>query len=204
MDSSKQSLLTDFQDIVKKNRSCRRFDNSHKIDEQTLRQLIGLARNCASAANMQPLKYIICCDEDKASEIFSCLGWAAYLREWKGPVKEERPGAYIIILGDHNVSDRFWCDHGITAQTMLLGARFMGLGGCMFAAINIKKLKKTLNIAEHLEPKLVLAIGKPVEEIQIDDIGKNGDIKYWRDENQIHHVPKRRVEELIIGTFCNI
>jgi len=74
----------------------------------------------------------------------------------------------------------------------------------MFAAINIKKLKKTLNIAEHLEPKLVLALGKPVEEIQIDDIGNDGDIKYWRDENQVHHVPKRRVEEIIIGVFCII
>ena len=201
MVSSKQNLFADFQNIVKKNRSCRRFDNSHKIDKKTLRQLIGLARNCASAANMQPLKYVICCDENKNSEIFSCLGWAAYLRDWKGPVKEEMPGAYIIILGDHNVSDRFWCDHGITAQTMLLGARFMGLGGCMFAAINIKKIKKALNIAEHLEPKLVLALGKPVEEIQIDDIGKDGDIKYWRDENQVHHVPKRKVEELITGTW---
>ena len=80
----------------------------------------------------------------------------------------------------------------------------MGLGGCMFAAINIKKIKKALNIAEHLEPKLVLALGKPVEEIQIDEIGKDGDIKYWRDENRVHHVPKRRVEELIVGTFCNI
>ena len=201
MISSEQKSFTDFQELVKQNRSCRRFDNSHKIDEKTLRQLVGLARNCASAANQQPLKYMICCDENKNSEIFQCLGWAAYLKEWKGPVKEERPSAYIIILGDHNVSDKFWCDHGITAQTMLLGARHMGLGGCMFAAINIKKLKKSLNIAQHLEPKLVVAMGKPVEEIQIDNLGEDGDIKYFRDENQVHHVPKRRLEELIINSW---
>ena len=95
--------------LVKQNRSCRRFDNSHKIDESTLRDLVDLARNCASGANKQPLKYIICRDEQKNQTIFSCLGWAAYLKDWKGPVKEERPSGYIVILGDHNISDNFFC-----------------------------------------------------------------------------------------------
>jgi len=198
---SKQDSFENFKDLVKKNRSCRRFDNSHNIDEKTLLQLIELARNCASAANKQPLKYVICHDKDKNQEIYSCLGWAAYLKEWKGPVKEERPSAYIVILGDHSVSDKFWCDHGITAQTILLGARIMGLAGCMFGAINIKKLKVALKIADHLEPKLVVALGKPVEIIQIDDLGEDGDIKYWRDENSVHHVPKRKLEDLIIGSL---
>lgn len=192
---------TSFKELVTQNRSCRRFDNSHKLDEKTLRELVDHARNCASAANMQPLKYIICCDEQKNEEIFSCLGWAAYLKDWKGPVKEERPAAYIIILGDHDISDKFWCDHGIASQTILLGARAMGLGGCMFGAINIKKLKEHLNIKEHLEPKLVIALGKPVEEIIIDDLGENGDIKYWRDGNKVHHVPKRKLDDIIAGSW---
>jgi len=190
-----------FKNLVKENRSCRRFDNAHKIDKQTLRGLVDLARKCASAANMQPLKYVICRDETKNEEIFSCLGWAAYLKDWKGPVKEERPSAYIVILGDHNISDKFWCDHGIASQTMLLGARSMGLGGCMFGAINIKKLKAALNIKDHLEPKLVLALGKPIEKIQIDKLDKDGDIKYWRDENGVHHVPKRNLDDIITGSW---
>jgi nitroreductase len=197
MKALEQQLFTEFERLVKNNRSCRRFDNSHKINEKTLMRLINLARNCASAANKQPLKYVICCDENKNAKIFSSLGWAAYLKEWEGPIKEERPSAYIVILGDHNVSDKFWCDHGITAQTILLGARTIGLAGCMFGSINNKKLKNSLNIADHLEPKLVVALGKPVEIIQIDDIGKDGDIKYWRDKNQIHHVPKRTLDDLI-------
>jgi nitroreductase len=201
MTLSKQNSFADFKDLVEKNRSCRRFDNSHNIDEKTLLQLINLARNCASAANKQPLKYVICRDKKINEKIYSCLGWAAYLKEWKGPVKEERPSAYIIILGDHSVSDKFWCDHGITAQTILLGARTMGLAGCMFGAINIKELKTSLKIADHLEPKLVVALGKPVETIQIDDLGKDGEIKYWRDDNSVHHVPKRKLEDLIAGTW---
>jgi len=194
----KKKAFTQFQQLVKSNRSCRRFDNSHQIDEQTLKLFVGLARNCASAANMQPLKYVVCCDEDTNQKVFSCLGWAAYLKEWKGPEKKERPAAYIVILGDHSISDKFWCDHGITAQTILLGARTVGLGGCMFASINIKKIRAVFNLEDHLEPKLVIALGKPVEEIQIDDLGEDGDIKYWRDDKKVHHVPKRKLDDLII------
>ncbi len=190
-----------FKQLVLDNRSCRRFDNSHKVSIDTLKALVELARNCASAANKQPLKFIICRDEQKNEEIFSCLGWAAYLTDWPGPEKPERPSAYIVIMGDHTISDNFWCDHGIAAQTILLGARAMGLSGCMFGAINIKKLKGHLNIPDHLEVKLVVALGKPVEKIQIDDVGEDGDIKYWRDENKVHHVPKRKLADLITGSF---
>ncbi len=190
-----------FKQLVKDNRSCRRFDNSHKISQEELEDLVDLARNCASAANKQPLKFILCRDEQKNDEIYSCLGWAAYLTDWPGPEKQERPVAYIVIMGDHTISDNFWCDHGIAAQTILLGARAMGLGGCMFGAINIKKLNGHLNIPEHLEVKLVVALGKPVEEIRIDEVGEDGNIKYWRDENKVHHVPKRKLADLITGSF---
>ncbi len=193
--------FSDFQALVKINRSCRRFDNAHKIDNTTLEQFVELARNCGSAANMQPLKYILSTDDKKNDEIFSCLGWAAYLKDWKGPIKKERPTGYIVIMGDQKIANNFWCDHGITAQTILLGARAMGLGGCMFGAINIKKLKGFLHIEDHLDVKLVVALGKPVETIQIDDLGEDGSIKYWRDEKEIHHVPKRKLNDIIISKW---
>lgn len=190
-----------FFDLVRENRSCRRFDNAHRVDPQTLRQLVDLARHTASAANNQPLKYILSTNPAKNEEIFSCLGWAAYLTDWPGPEPAERPSAYIVITGDTTIADKFWCDHGIAAQTMLLGARAMGLAGCMFGAVNIKKLKKFLSIADHLAIKLVLAIGKPVEESRIIPVGEDGSIKYFRDENQVHHVPKRSLDDLIYASF---
>jgi nitroreductase len=186
-----------FPELVKKNRSCRRFDHSHKINIQTLIELVDLARHSASAANMQPLKYILCTDKPKNDALFECLGWAAYLKDWKGPVPEERPTAYIVIMGDRSVAKNFWCDHGIAAQSILLGARDKGLAGCMFAAINHKKIRALFDIKDHLEVLLVLALGKPVETVQIDDVGPDGSIKYWRDNQQIHHVPKRSLDELI-------
>ncbi|WP_035237428.1 nitroreductase family protein [Desulfobacter vibrioformis] len=190
-----------FKELVKSNRSCRRFDNTFALDTQTLTELVELARYTASAANNQPLKYIISCSREQNEKIFSCLTWAAYLKEWKGPEPGEQPTGYIVILGDTTISNNFWCDHGIAAQTMLLGARARGLAGCMFAAINIKKLKTLLGIGDHLEVKLVIALGKPVEQACIDDVDEGGDIRYFRDENQVHHVPKRKLEDLILNAW---
>lgn len=190
-----------FQNLVENNRSFRRFDNNHKIDIQTLKDLVGLARVTASAANMQPLKYIICSEELKNRQIFSTLGWAGYLKDWQGPVKEEQPTGYIVILGDKTIAKNFWCDHGIAAQTILLGARTIGLGGCMLANINRPELIKHLKIEAHLEILLVLALGKPVEQVEIDIVNNTQDIKYYRDKKQVHHVPKRKLEDIIISSW---
>ncbi len=190
-----------FKALVLENRSFRRFDNRHEIDESTLRNLVALTRTCASGANKQPLKYFICREREINERIFACLGWAAYLRDWSGPEPAERPSAYIIITGDHTIADHFWCDHGIAAQTILLGARTLGLGGCMFGSVNAGRIKPLLGIPDHLEVKLAVALGKPVETVQIDELGPDGDIRYWRDENKVHHVPKRSLDDLIAGSF---
>jgi nitroreductase len=191
----------DFKSLVKENRSCRRFDHTVKISMDELFDLMDLARHCASAGNNQPLKYVLSTSEPTNQAIFDCLGWAAYLKDWPGPAPSERPTAYIVICGDHTISDKFWCDHGIAAQTLLLGARARSLAGCMFGAINIKKLKSVLDIPDHLEVKLVVALGKPVEKAAIDEVGPDGSIKYFRDENQVHHVPKRSLDTLVFKTF---
>ena len=190
--------MNSFYELVKSNRSCRRFDSSFRVDLSTLEELVDLARMSASAANLQPLKYILSAEESLNEGIFSCLSWAAYLADWKGPVQEERPSAYIVLLGDTAITSNFRCDHGIAAQTILLGAREKGLAGCMFAAINHKKLRKAVDIDDRFEILLVLAIGKPVETVRIDPVGEDGSIRYYRDSHGIHHVPKRGLDELIL------
>ena len=188
-------------ELIKKNRSCRRFDESHPVAPETLRELIDLARCSASAANRQPLKYILSTNPAKNEAIFACLGWAAYLKNWPGPAPGERPAAYIVVIGDTRISTNFWCDHGIASQSILLGAREMGLAGCIFGAINKPKLKQSCDIPAELDILLVLAIGKPAEKAVLEQVGPEDDIKYWRDEQQIHHVPKRALEEIIVNTF---
>ena len=187
-------------DLIAANRSCRRFAQNHPVGLSTLEQLIDLARLSASGANLQPLKYILSCQPALNAEIFSCLGWAAYLKDWPGPEPGERPSAYIVILGDSQISKDFGVDHGIAAQSVLLGARDKGLAGCMLGSINRKVLRTVLDIPAHLKILLVVAIGKPREEIVIETVGPDGSIRYWRDERAVHHVPKRSLSDIIVAS----
>ena len=186
-------------DLIKKNRSCRRFDETHAVTLQTLKELIDLGRLSASGANLQPLKYVLCCDPAKNAEIFSCLGWAAYLKDWPGPAPGERPAAYIVILTDTEISRDAGCDHGIAAQSILLGARDRELAGCMLGSIQRDKLKKVLDIADRFQILLVVAIGKPVETAVIETVRADGSVYYWRDAAGVHHVPKRSLDDIIVA-----
>ncbi len=186
-------------DLIKNTRSFRRFDESVIIERKTLEDLIDLARHSASARNIQPLKYILSCDPETNGKIFSTLKFAAALKDWDGPTEGERPAAYIIVLGDTAISTNFWCDHGIAAQNIMLGARDRDLGGCMIASINQPKLRELLSIPDRYEILLVLAIGKPAETVVIEPMPSDGSANYWRDEQSIHHVPKRPLNEVILN-----
>jgi len=187
------------RDLVIATRSIRRFHQSAVVDLETLRQLVDLARLSASAANVQPLKYVLACAPERNARIFPLLAWAGYLKDWPGPVEGERPSAYIVILGDKRLRQSFDCDHGIAAQSILLGATERGLAGCMIASIQRRELRDVLAIPEHLEILLVLALGKPKEKVVLEAVGADGDIKYWRDADGVHHVPKRSLDEIIVG-----
>ena len=187
-----------FKELVVQNRSYRRFDESHQLNEGLLRELVGLARLTPSTANLQHLKYMISSGSELNALIFRHLRWAGYLKEWPGPAEGERPGGYIIILRDNSISKSESCDHGIAAQTILLGAAEKGLGGCMIGNVDMKGLRKDLKISDHLDILLVIALGKPVEVVCIEPVGADGDMKYWRDAEGVHHVPKRSLEEIII------
>lgn len=185
------------RDIVTKTRSYRRFDESYKIDYKILESLVGLARLSSTGGNRQPLKFMILNTPEDCEKIFPYLAWAAYLTDWHGPEKGERPTGYIIILGDTSITDIFGVDHGIAAQTIMLGATEAGLGGCMIASIKRKELRDEIGLPDKYEILLILALGKPVENVIIEEI-KDDDVKYWRDDENNHHVPKRTLKELII------
>lgn len=189
-------------DLIRKNRSFRRFHQDHALDAETLTDLVDLARLSASAANLQPLRYVLSVDSQKNSQIFSCLGWAAYLKDWKGPKEGERPSAYIIVLSDSEKANDFvGYDCGIASQSILLGAREKELAGCMIASINRQQLRSLLNIDARFKILLVIAIGKPKEEVVIESVGSDDNIRYWRDSDSVHHVPKRNLKDIIIDSY---
>ena len=189
-------------DLVQRTRSYRRFDQNVSISIETLRDLVGLARLSASGANKQPLKYVLSCDTETNALVFPHTRWAGYLPDWPGPQEGERPAAYIVILDDTEISASAGCDHGIAAQSMMLGATERGLGGCMLGALDRPKLRAVLDIPERYEILLVLALGKPAEKVLVEDIGPDGDIKYYRDGQDMHHVPKRTLPELILDEYA--
>lgn len=187
------------EDLIIKNRSCRRFFQDQPVPAPLLRKLVNLARLSASGANLQPLKYILSHDLRKNELIFPCLAWAGYLKEWPGPPEGERPAAYIIALGDTAIAKNFATDLGIAAQSILLGAREHGLAGCLIGSINQDRLRERLHLPERFEILLVIALGSPKETVVLEELAPGSSIKYWRDEHGVHHVPKRPLAEIILS-----
>ena len=190
-----------FTELLKKDRSYRRFDESYKIDRKILKRLVGLTRYCASGRNLQPLKYYVTNDKEKCDQIFPLLKWAGYLTEWEGPEIKERPSAYIIQCLDTELTKNYLCDDGLQLQAITLGATALGLGCCIIKSFDAVKLKKIISLAENLSPLYVLALGKPVEEVVIEDLRDSAEdnIKYYRTLDGVHHVPKRSLAELLIN-----
>lgn len=187
------------KDLLQKNRSYRRFHQDEVISEQQLSGLVELTRLCPAAANQQPLRYLLSFEPKRNDRIFGFLGWAGYLKSWPGPQEGERPAAYIVVLGDKTISENFGPDLGICAQTILLGAVEQGLGGCMVAAIQKQQFREEFKIPTRFEILMVIALGRPAEEVRLVDKAEGGDIKYWRDDAGVHFVPKRTLNHLILN-----
>lgn len=190
----------EFADLVRTSRTYRRFDGKHAITPETMRGLIECARVTPSGGNMQTLRYLCTCSPAWNEKVFSTLAWAGYLPEWGGPAPHERPTAYVVIASDaslRKVTPEI--DVGIAAQTIVLAAAAQGLGGCMFGSVKRERLKELLALPAGLEISLVIALGKPVEKVVIDEAAPGGSIKYYRQPDGTHHVPKRPLSELLLG-----
>jgi nitroreductase len=188
--------LLNLQELIKKARSYRRFFENEKVDEKILKYAIGNVRFSPSPANKQPLKFKIINDQTRNEKIFPHLTWAAYLKDWKGPKKGERPAAYIVILGDPSKSNFISWDYGISLLTIILSLKEKGFGACAVAACDREKLRGILSIDNRYDIAAVIAVGKAREKVIIEDV-IDDDIKYYRDDQGYHHVPKRSVNDLI-------
>lgn len=188
-----------FNEIVEKNRSYRRFNEKQAITKDELKDLVNMARLIPSAQNLQPLKYIIAEEPAKCAIIFQSLFWAGYLTDWAGPEPGQRPSAYIIIVSDREISKSVKWDHAIAAQTILLGATSKGFNGCIIGSANKDRLSRDIKIPDTYEIELVIALGYPVEKIILEDIEPGSSIKYYRDSQGNHHVPKRKLADIIIN-----
>ncbi len=187
--------------IIEKTRTFRRFEQDKEIGRPILEELINLARLGGSARNSQPWQYAIVTAPGDCEKIFPYLGWAGYLSDWKGPEPGERPHCYVLCLLNRNWlkgnDKEAQFDLGIASQNLLLGAMEKGIGGCRIGAFS-PKLADILDLGHYQELSLVIALGYPREQVLIESCKTDEDIKYWRDADDRHHVPKRRLEDILV------
>jgi len=186
-------------DLVPRARTVRKFHENQPVDLETLRSLVDLARLSPSAANLQTLKYCLSNTPERNRIFFGNLAWAGYLKDWPGPQEGQRPAAYILQLGDEQLGSPKDVDAGLALQSMVLGAASRGLGTCILGSVSRPGLQQALQLPSRYRIMYVLALGRPAEEIKVETVGSEGDIRYWRDEPGLFHVPKRSLDELIVN-----
>ncbi len=187
--------------LVRRARSCRRFDQSKPIPADLVRRLVDTARLCPSTQNAQPLKYAVSTAPEINAQIFSTLSWAGALTDWPGPAENERPTGYVVVLLDTAISENAGVDPGIAGTAIQLAATEAGYGACMVGSIVRPRLREILELPESLRIELAIALGAPAETIVLDEPRPDGSVVYYRDENDTHHVPKRRLEEVLVGDW---
>lgn len=184
------------KELVEKNRSYRRFYQEKRVTREVLEELVDLARKTPSSANRQPNRYALVHTEAEAAQVFPCLRWAAYLKDWAGPKEGERPAAYILLLAPQGAHAAH--DEGIRCQTILLGAVEKGLGGCILGSVDRERLHEELALPKEYVVTLVIALGYPKEQAVMHDVRETDDRRYYRDEQGVQHVPKLCLQDVII------
>ena len=160
---------------------------------------MNLARLSASAANLQPLKYLLACEPKKNAAIFSCLAWAGYLKDWPGPAEGERPAAYIVILGTRRSPKTSAATTASRPNPSSWGPGRRVWAAACWAPSSGTGCGNCYKIPASLDILLVIALGRPRETVVLEEVGPDGSIKYWRDAQGVHHVPKRRLEDIILS-----
>lgn len=191
-----------FLDLVKQARSHRGFRQDRKVTRQELEHLVECARFTPAARNDQVLKYYLAEKPETVAAIQPLTKWAGALAELALPRKGAEPVAYIVICLDGSLAENpapYQRDVGIVAQTMLLAAAEMGLNGCMIGSFAAGELREKLGLPEAIKPQLLLALGEGTDRIVITDVGEDGSTTYYRDAEDIHYVPKRTLEQLILN-----
>lgn len=199
LEAPHKEFFMDFFELVSKARTCRRFREAEGLPAGTLDWLVDCARLAPNGGNAQVLRYAVVETREGCDAMFPSLKWAAYYQDWNGPEVGERPAGYIILLGEADKREKITLiDAGIAAQTIQLAAASRGVGCCIFLSFNASEVTNLLELPEGVVPLLVLALGKEKEVRCIDPMPADGSVKYWRDEQGVHHVPKRSLEDVRI------
>ncbi|MCX6671610.1 MAG: nitroreductase family protein [Euryarchaeota archaeon] len=181
-------------DAIISRRSIRRFQQK-PIDLEILKKCMNAGRLAPSAANLQPLEYCIVIDKTLGAQLFETLHWAAYIQPKWTPKETERPTAYIVVLVKDTQNPYYERDVGFATENIVIAAEGEGLGSCILCNIERVKIQDICKIPLTLAVDSVIALGYKAETSVVEDLKDS--VKYWRDEKDILHVPKRKLDDII-------
>ena len=190
----------EFRELVEKARTYRRYQQK-PVPMEVLLEVVDTARLIPSTSNVQPLRYAVSSSPEMNARLYPLVRWAATLKTWPGPAEGERPTAYIVIGADMSQQKAPQVDEGIAAQTIQLDLASRGIGCCMLGNINPKAIHKEVGFPEEVTVLLVLAIGYPAETVVLKELEPGQPHAYWRDEQSVHYVPKRRLQDVVLAKF---
>lgn len=198
-EEKKRGLFGELRDLLRFNRSVRRFHADRPIPYVTLESLVELTRWCASSQNVQPLRYRIVDDPEGKANLFPALKWARHLKDWDGPTPSERPAAYIVQVLDTELYATPFCDCGLELEVITLGAATQGINSCIIRNFNPKEVHEILGLEDKYRVEYVVALGYASETVRLKDMEPGGkEFNYYRDEDDNHIVPKRPLSDRII------
>lgn len=189
------------RDLVLQNRSYRTFDESDPVTREMLLEWVDNARLTPSAVNAQPLKYRLVDTKEGVEKVLPHTAWAGALKDITLPPEGKHPTAFVVICHDTTVRENPASsekDVGIAAMTLLLSATEAGYGGCMIGAFNRDRVGEVLRIPEKYVPVLLVALGKPDELVFLTEPRDKDNVIYYRDDHNLHFVPKRKLEDILI------
>ena len=181
-------------DTILSRRSIRRFKQK-EIPLNILEKLVNAARVAPSGANLQVLEYVIINEKELCKKIFETIGWAAYIKPSWTPNPNERPVAYIVVMLNDPNNRWYQRDVGFASENIAITAEAEKIGSCILCNINKNKIKEIINALGNLQVDSLIALGYIAEKSVIENMVDS--VKYWRDEKEIFHVPKRKLEDII-------
>ena len=175
-------------------RSIRRFKQK-QIPLDLLKKFVNGARLAPSAANLQPLEFFIVNEKDLCKKVFETLKWAAYLKPTWAPSENERPVAYIVMLVNEPNNKYYLRDVSLASENIVLAAEDKGIGSCILCSVDREKLRKYINVPKSIIIDSIIALGYKAEKSIV--VEYKGSVKYFRDENEVLHVPKKELEDIL-------
>ena len=182
-------------DLIVSRRSIRQF-KPEPISQEILRDVVNAGRLAPSAANRQPLEFIVVDEESIRKQLFPCLKWAGYIAPEGNPKPGHEPQAYVVVLVNTEIREKgFEWDSGAAIENMILAAWEKGIGSCWIISVDKDRVKTLLNVPATYKVDSVIAFGYPAEAPVIEDFEDS--VKYWKDEQSCLHVPKRKLADVI-------